>query len=42
MFFGAMIDKNLVQPFYLLVATIMIVSIFWSLHYKVRTKLNSV
>lgn len=42
MFFGMMIDKNFVQSFYLGVGGAMILSIFWSLQYKVRDKVNMV
>lgn len=36
MFFGAMIENNLVQIFYIIVATFMLFSILWSVQYKVR------
>jgi len=37
MFFGFMIEKNIVQDFYLAIGAIMIISILWTIKYKIKS-----
>ncbi|MCB9813601.1 MAG: hypothetical protein H6772_04305 [Pseudomonadales bacterium] len=41
MFFGFMIERQLVQSFYFLVGVVMLVAVFFSIQYKVRNKLSA-